>query len=153
MTMSKQVIKIENARIGFRNFTGAAQKFNPVGKRNFCVFFETDFAETLEQDGWNVRWLQPKNPDDERQGYLQVAVEFANVPPKVVLVTKKNKTILNDETINMLDYAEIENVDLVITPYHYDFNGKSGVKAYLKTMFVTIREYDFADKYEDVPFA
>ncbi len=56
-------ISIEHARIGFRNFSGDAGKFNPAGKRNFCVFLEHDLGLTLQEDGWNVRWLQPRDED------------------------------------------------------------------------------------------
>lgn len=144
-------IRIENAKIRFRNFSGKEGRFNPAGRRNFCVFLDDDTANDLKDEGWNIKWLNPRTEDDEPQAYIQVAVSYANVPPKVWLVNSKQKTLLDEDTISTLDWAELEEVDLVIRPYNYDVNGKSGVKAYLKTMYAKIVEDEFADKYEDVP--
>lgn len=150
MKVNKNIV-IENARIGFRNFSGEEGKFNPKGRRNFCVFLDNDIAEQLQEDGWNVRWLAPREEGDEEQGYMQVAVSYANIPPKILMVTSGGKTILNDDTVGMLDWAEVENVDIIIRPYNWEVNGKSGVKAYVKSMYVTIVEDEFSEKYNDIP--
>lgn len=144
-------ITIENARIGFRNFSGKEGKYNPAGKRNFCVFLEKELAETLEEDGWNVRYLRPREEDEEPQAYLQASVSFGNVPPKIVMISSRGKTPIGEDEVNILDWAEIANVDLILRPYNWEVNGKSGVKAYLKAMYVTISEDEFESKYSDVP--
>lgn len=148
--MVKNNIKIENAKVRFRNFSGKEGKYNPAGVRNFCVFLDEEDAQPLAEEGWNIKYLQPKT-DDDPQAYLPVAVSFANFPPKLYLVTSKQKTLLDEDTVNILDWGEYANFDLVIRPYNYDVNGKSGVKAYLKTLYATLVEDEFADKYEDVP--
>lgn len=149
--MINKNIVIENAKIAFRNFTGKEGKFNPAGRRNFCVFIDSDLGQTLEEDGWNVRWLDPKDEYSEKQAYLQVAVSFDNIPPKIILISSKGKSQLDEESVNLLDWAEIENVDLIIRPYNWSVTGKSGVKAYLKSMYVTLVEDEFESKYYDVP--
>lgn len=159
--MAASKIRMENARIIWRNFSGKADKFNPKGgKRSFSVVIEdAELASQLTEDGWNVKQLKPRNEEEEENPRysMQVKVSFDNKPPRVYLVTRNNKVLMTEDTIDSLDYAEIQNVDLVITPYTYDVNGKSGVAAYLKTMYVTVIEDEFADKYdfgddEEVPF-
>lgn len=149
--MKKPNLVIENAQIQFRNFSGKSGNFNPEGNRNFCVFLDKDIANQLKEDGWNVKWLKPRDEGDEPQAYLQVTVKYTNVPPKIVLVTSRGKSIVGEEEVKLLDTAEIEKADLTITPYEWEFNGKSGIKAYLKTLYVTIAEDEFESRYSNVP--
>ena len=68
---------------------------------------------------------------------------------------------MDNFTVGDLDKDEITNVDLYISPYHWNYNGGSGIKAYADSMWVTIEEDDFTKKYahydeemvpEELPF-
>ena len=145
-------INIENARIGFRNFSGKEGQFNPAGNRNFVIFFDDiDFAKDLEAEGWNIRWLEPREEDEQMQPILSVRVAYGAYPPKIVLVNNQGHTQLREEDIGILDWADIKSVDLTVNPYNWEVQGKSGVKAYLKVMYVKIQEDPWEHKYVNPP--
>jgi hypothetical protein len=144
-------LSIENAKIRFRNFEGKEGEYNAKGKRNFCVFLDQQDAIRLKDDGWNVKWLKPRDPEEDPQAYLPVSVSFDFYPPKIVLIQNGMKTIVTEKSVKGLDWAEIKSVDLTIRPYSWDVSGKKGIKAYLNSMYVTVVEDEFAAKYVDVP--
>lgn len=158
MGVNKKLV-VENARMAFRNFSGKESKFNRAGQMNFCVIFDKEQGEQLAADGWNVRIMPAKMEGDDPVYNLQVSVAYGNFPPKIYMIAGRKKTLLDEETIGTLDFAEIEEVDVTIRPYNWEVQGKTGVKAYVESMYVTIREDKFADKYnfnegdfEDQPF-
>lgn len=142
----KLEVRIDNARIGFRNFEGAEGKFNPAGNRNFCVFLEEDIAKQLESDGWNIRWLNSYE-DEPPQAILSVRVNFGNYPPNVVLVSDGKMSRLDESNINVLDFAELDQIDLILRGYEWSVKGDTGIKAYLKTGYFVLTVDELAKKY------
>lgn len=152
-------LEIENARIIFRNFKGEASQFNAKGDRNFCVILDKETADILKADGWNVKQLRSREEDEEPEFYMQVKVNFNGRPPKVVKIKRGKPIELDEDSVSNLDDADIEHVDLIINPYQWNVNGKSGIKAYLKSGYFTIAEDRFESKYygaeetdEEVPW-
>ncbi|UVK59352.1 ssDNA binding protein [Gordonia phage Pherobrine] len=150
-------LTIENATIIFRNFAGKEGMYNAEGDRNFCVLLDTELANKLVEDGWNVKTLKAREEDDEPQPYIQVSVKYrgrngATVrPPTIVMVTSNGRTNLSEDECELLDWVDIKNVDLIIRPFQWAVSGKTGIKAYLKSIYITIMEDELQLKYADVP--
>ena len=144
-------VSIENARIGFRNFEGREGMYNKQGDRSFAVFLDMETADKLHKEGWNVKYpkeVDSVDPEENgREPHIQVSVGFEFYPANVFMISNDNLTRLSEDEVNMLDWAEIQNVDLVLRPYEWTMNGKSGVKAYLKSGYFTIVTEVFAEKY------
>ncbi len=144
-------IVLHDARIIFKNFAGKEGPFNRQGDRNFAVVLDDPkMVKALEKDDWNVKYLKPREEGDEPQPYLQVSVNFNGRPPKVAIITSRGRTNLGEREVEMLDWADILTCDLIVRPYHWEVNGKSGIKAYLQSLFATIEEDELELKYADV---
>jgi len=145
---------VEDARIIFRNFSGKEGQYNREGDRNFAVVLTDDVAVQMLADGWNVRYLEAREDGDADTPYISVAVNFNNRPPRVVLLTSTTRTQLDEHAVEVLDWADIKTADLIARGYDWSVNGKSGTKAYLQSLFVTIEEDALERKYaihEDPP--
>ena len=145
------IVNIGDARIFFRNFSGKPGKINREGDRNFCVHLDNPkMAKDMKAEGWNVRLTKVRNEEDSPEPYVQVKVSYAKFPPKVALIKGNSKPIYLDESdISLLDWADIAKVDLVLNPYSWDVQGKQGVKAYLKSIYITVVEDVFESKYQN----
>lgn len=147
----KNNITIEGARIIFRDFSGEKNRYS--NDKTFTLALENELADRLAADGWPIRWLEPRNEDETRTPILTVKLMFGKFPPQVVMIAGGKKKVLGENEVHILDWANFEHVDVKVTPYNYDFNGKKGVKAYLKSLWVTIAEDEFEKKYQNIPYA
>ncbi len=149
MSDDKNVL-IENARIIFRNFEGREGQYNREGDRNFCVLLDPEVADDMAKDGWNVKSLKPRDEEDVEQAYVQVSVNFKGRPPRIVQITSRGRTELGEHEIEILDWVDISNIDLIFRPYEWNVNGKTGIKAYLKSAFITLEEDELDAKYSQI---
>lgn len=148
MRKEKLEIRIDNAHIAFRNFGGAEGKFNPAGNRNFAVFLPDDIATKMEADGWNIKWLNSYQ-DEPPQAMISVKVAFGNYPPNINLVADGKVTQLHEHNVNMLDFAELAQVDLILRAHVWEVSGKKGIKAYLKSGYFVLVVDELAKKYSN----
>lgn len=134
---------LENVKLTFRNFRGLERTdskgriVNAAGKRNFSVILDEAMAEDLDYKGWNVK----RSEYDGMVRYtLPVTVAFTGRPPKILMKAEGESkgVVLSEDTVGQLDYSDILRADLIIRPYNWEVNGQTGVKAYLRSMEVTI---------------
>lgn len=144
-------INIEGAIIIWKNFSGERDKFNP-GKRGFSVVIDdAAMAEELRNEGWNVkdRPLPEGSDPSEQEWTLPVKLNM-NRYTQVWLIVGNHKTLLDENTVAQLDVVDIVNCDISIRPYEWEMGGRTGITAYVDSMYVTIRENKFAEKYADL---
>lgn len=144
------ILQIEDARIIYRNFSGAPSKFNREGDRNFAVIIPNqEIADDLMANGWNVKIKPPREEDESPFIFLPVKIKYNNRGPAGYIRSGENVTRLNETTIGILDEIDILSVDLDVRPYDWEVNGKSGRTAYLQAINVIQNVDRFGAKYAD----
>lgn len=152
------IVQIDDARIIYRNFSGAGSQFNREGDRNFSLIIpDQDIADALIEQGWNVKIKPPRDDQDAPFMHLPVKVKFNDRGPNVYLKSGSALNKLTEETVGMLDDVDILSVDLDLRPYDWDVNGKQGRTAYLHSMQVTQQVDRFQSRFDEeqsegVPF-
>lgn len=153
MSDGKNVV-MENVDIIFRNFSGKESEFNREGDRNFAILLSQEIADAMAQDGWNVKQLKAREDADEGEEpgfFLPVKVKYGKgSPPRVVLITSRGRENLSEDQVEMLDWVDIVNVDLIFRPYEWSVNGKTGISAYLQDIYVKIDENPLERKYAEL---
>jgi len=141
---------VEDAKLIYLNFAGRPTPFNTVGGvKGFGVVLPPDLAEQMMKDGWNVRYREDRAGEEDNQDepYISVKVRFDKKPPRIVMITSTSKVPLDEASVEVLDWADIQTADLIANSSWYDVNGKTGYTAYLKTLVVTIEEDYLETKY------
>lgn len=144
---------IKDAKIRWRNFAGRQERFNAKGNRNFTIFLTPEDSERLTDMGLNVKTLPAREEGEIPQDILKVKVNFNGRPPRLVLVTHRGRTQLTEDEAALLDFAEIKKVDLILSPYYWDVEGKEGIAVSVKSLFMTIVEDELEIAYGDIPEA
>ena len=144
----KGIVQIDDARIVYRNFSGAPSKFNREGDRNFAVVIpHQEIADRLLEDGWNVKIKPPRDEDDAPFMFLPVQIKFNDRGPIVYLKTGDRLNKLDEESVDCLDHVDISSVDMDLRPFDWEVNGKTGRSAYLQSICVHQEIDRFMDRY------
>ena len=102
--------------------------------------------------GFNVKVRDPKEEGDEPLYFLKIFLNFKyKDAPRVYLVSSRGKRELDENSVQIVDYAEMYKVDLTFREYNWEVNGNTGIKAMLKNMYVHIVEDELDMQYADTP--
>jgi hypothetical protein len=145
---------LEDVTILFPNFAGEKKRFNDEGKRNFCIALPEDLAEVMAEEGWNVKRLRPLDENEVGTPFLKINVNYkGRTKPKasVVTLSRNIRTPLDEEDIELFDWAEFATVDIIINPYDWDNSGIPTRTAYLANIIGIFAEDMLEQKYGHIP--
>lgn len=140
--------KLEHVTIGsgnWRNFSGERTEINRLGLRKFNIFLPEGLAEELMDIGWNVKRHEPYREGDDPSYTLEIEASYDTkggkfpVPVVTLIAYDGTRTELTEETIGMLDRADIDEATVTIRPNNWEVNERWGCKAYLEEMDVYLR--------------
>jgi hypothetical protein len=171
-------LNVEQAGMIYKNFTGKPTKVNPAGgKRTFSLVLTKDYAERLNDAGWNIKVKEVRdqlaegeftrtvswadyidnfqNEFDHALIYTEIVVnENSEYPPRIYKISEfngeKTMALVPPEQWHRLDESELMNVDIVIHPYTHGRSvmNPDAKKGYLKSMYaVAVPVNDFGGKY------
>lgn len=156
--VGNNLVQIDDCHICFRNFAGAAGKFNKAGERSFSIVIDNDEAkELLLERGFNVKIRPPREEGDSPFMYLPVKMSFNGRGPEVYLEVNGNRILQTEDTIGIIDQVDVESCSFDIRAYDWEFNGNTGTSAWLNGGLIIQRSNRFANSNnnytnEDLPF-
>lgn len=161
-------ITIEDAKFwGRPNFRGDENQFKD-SRRMFNVLIQNDLADQLRAVGYPVKTLEPKperlaeDPDAQPLSFLKVMIDDVvyddaneNIVkgPKIILMQGDKVQRLDNNTMAVMDRANISKLDLEIRAWNYNWEEvKAGTEepkfsARLVTSVGIMRPSVLADKY------
>jgi hypothetical protein len=146
-------VELEDANIkwGWSNWDGRADGgFNNEGDHNFTVSLPPELGEKLKSEGWNVKTYEAREEGDPPEYTLEIKISYKFNPPKIYFIKNDRKVRIWDERdLADVTRAATKQVNVVFTPSRWERNGRSGITAYVRELYVEIRESRFADKYKD----
>jgi len=146
---------LENVQITYRNFAGNESDYNAKGDRNYAVWIDDPAqAEALAEQGWKVKYRKPDEDGTPGRAYMPVSVKYHPRlrPPAIKILKKGGQVSLDEESVELVDFMDIEKCDMILRPFHWKLkNGNEGVKNMCSSLYVTIRQDALELKYAHIP--
>lgn len=142
-------IVIQDAKLLFRNFAGAARPpYNQAGDRNCNVLVPPELAAQLKADGWNVRTLKATDETVEPGQTIAFTINMqSQFPPRIWLCTPGHKPeLMEADDLQILDYAKFTSVSLKINPWIWQASPQR-VSGFLEEGFFELEPDPLRDRY------
>lgn len=166
--MRSNLVIIEGTKFIYEtNFSGDPKRDRRYGndqRKANLVIPDMELARQLIDDGFNVKSTKPKEGEEEGfipRYFVSIKANYdSKWPPKIYLVTEDgNSTLLDAESVGVIDDMWVESVNAVLNPYE----GPNGRSLYIKSMevFQKVDDDPISSKYmknhryvsdEELPF-
>lgn len=146
MSRKNYMLDINDARIINKNFSGIEKQYNPAGTRTFCVILDNAAeAQSLSDQGWNIRILKPTDEFPEGGYMLPVEARFGDYPP-VIWVRKGDGAPmqLEEDAVGELDRMWIKSASMRVSGSEW---APGKIKAYLRELYANLEVNTMAEAF------
>lgn len=146
-------LEVENAQIkwAFSHFAGEEDLYNDKGDHNFVIIVPGPDAEQLRAIGWNVKEKAPYEEGDEPENHLDVKISDKYGMPKIYYIKNGRKfRVENKGELADIRRDAVEQIDVILQPSRWVNGARTGITAYVKEMYVSIKESRLGSKYSDM---
>jgi hypothetical protein len=144
-------LEVENAQIkwAFSHFAGEKDLYNEEGNHNFVIIVPTvQEAEALRAIGWNVKEKAPYEEGDDPEQHLEVKISDKYGLPKIYFIKGGRKyRVENKAELADIRRDVVTQIDVILQPSRWVNGARTGISAYVKEMYVTMKESRFDSKY------
>lgn len=133
----------------FSHFDGREDTFNAEGDHNFTIMLPEETAMKLKEEGWTIREMEGYEEGDPPEFLLKVKISYRYEPPKVYLIKGQRKVRADERDLADIRRDTCDRIDVIITPSRWVHGQNTGISAYVKELYATVRESRFAAAYAD----
>lgn len=125
--------------------------FNGPGNYSFTARLPEETALKMLEDGWTcVKQHDGYEEGDPPEWTIKCMISYRFEAPKIFLIKNGRKfRVENERDLHDIRRDMTDQIDVILTPSRWVQPGRTGISAYVKEMYATIRESRFASKYED----
>lgn len=145
-------LELEDVRVkwNFSHLDGREDTFNLPGNRDIVLILDEATAKKATDDGWPIKELAPYEEGDPPEYTLKCKISYKYEPPLIYLIKNGRKLRAEERDLNDIRRDTCERMDIILQPSRWVSGPNTGIAAYVKEMYATVRQSRFRDMYEDL---